>query len=82
MLVRAHTESMRVLQSIVDLNMNLKSLLHSRGRRKEKKTEETVNGLKCQRYDYFPISLNETHLAGLVSHSQWDPEVKRGSNQD
>lgn len=51
-------------------------------RKRRKWVEETFRGPKCQRYHYLSISLDETHLAGLGSHSQWDPEVKGASDQD
>lgn len=73
-------------ESIVGLTWTWNLSKHSRSKGKERKEEKdwmkTVKGLKCQRYDYLSISLNETHLAGLVSHSQWDPEVKGASNHD
>ncbi|KAI9537501.1 hypothetical protein NQZ68_023746 [Dissostichus eleginoides] len=52
-----------------------------RGKEK-KRVKETFRGPECQRYHYLHISLDEAHLAGLVSHSQWDPEVKGASYQD
>lgn len=51
-------------------------------RKIRKIVEETFRGPECQRYHYLSISLNETHLAGLVSHSQWDPEVMGASDED
>lgn len=51
-------------------------------RKRRKRVEETFRGPKCQGYHYLSISLDETHLAGLVSHCQWDPEVKGASDQD
>lgn len=50
--------------------------------KEEEKKKKTFRGPKCHRYHYLSISLDETHLAGLVSLSQWDPEVKRASDQD
>lgn len=50
--------------------------------KRRKRVKETFRGPKCQRYHYLFISLDESHLAGLVSHSQWDPEVKGASDQD
>lgn len=45
--------------------------------------KESFRGSKCQRRHYVSISFDETpFLAGLVSHSQLDPEVKHSRQSE